>query len=245
MKGFTGLAIAAILGLAGAICNWLYLERASNTQDKVAFIGIRNDVTLNVGDAIQEEHLQQISLPKGAVGNLDKVAPQWSARPAIIGQRANRVFQGGEIILEIDLAAPAQQQLARTLQPDEVAFWVPLDPRSVVTEQINPGDLVSFEIPPAAESKTPSGLSKDDKAAADEGEILGPFRVLAIGSRREPTNVQQAFRGRMGNEATLTIVAELKQGQLDPLTARLSRVLGTRARQGLVVLLHSAKHPAP
>lgn len=244
MKGFTGLAIAAILGLAGALCNWLYLEQAANTHNAVSFIGVRNDVTLNIGDPIQENHLQQISLPQGAVGNLDKVAPLWSARHAVIGQRANRVFQGGEIILEIDLAAPAQQQLARTLQPEEVAFWVPIDPRSVVSEQINPGDLVSFEVPPADPNGT-GGNAENRPAAARDGEIIGPFRVLAIGNRREPTNVQQAFRGRMGSEATLTIVASLRQGQLDPLTERLSRVLGSRARQGMIVLLHSAKHPVP
>lgn len=230
MKGFTGLVIAGVLGLAGAICNWLYLEKASNSLDRVSFIAIKEGVTLNVGDLIQEEHLQKVDFPRGSVGYLDTVAPQWSARAAVIGQRANHLYSEGDIILEMDLTTPAQQQLAKTLQPDEVAFWVPIDPRSVVAEQINPGDLVSFEIPPAAMTQS---------------SILGPFRVMAIGARREPINVQQAFRGRQGSEATLTIVAQLKDGNLDPLTAELSKALSQRNRQGLAVLLHSAKHPVP
>lgn len=246
MKGFTGLLIAAILGLAGAVCNWLYLQRASNTLDRVSFISIKPEVQLNVGDAIQEEHLQKIDLPGSTSGNLSTVAPQWPARAAVIGQRANRIFLGGEIILELDLDAPAQQQLAKTLQENEVAFWVPIDPRSVVAEQINPGDLVSFEVPPAATPAIaePSAPINAKPASASTPEVIGPFQILAIGSRREPINVQQAFRGPQGNETTLTIVAQLTNGQLDPLTARLSAALSVRNRQGLIVLLHSAKHPA-
>ena len=241
MKGFTGLLIAAILGLAGAVCNWLYLQRASNTLDRVSFISIKPDVQLNVGDPILDEHLQRIDLPGNAAGNLSTVAPEWSARAAVIGQRANRIFAGGEIILEMDLAAPAQQQLAKTLQPNEVACWVPINSGSVVAEQINPGDLVSFEIPTA----TTDDPMATGPAQGGTPEIIGPFRVLAIGARREPINVQQAFRGRQGTETTLTIVAQLQFGKLDPLTAQLSAALGSHNRQGLIVLLHSAKHPVP
>jgi len=230
MKGFTGLVIAGILGLAGAICNWLYLQQATDSLERVSFIAIKDGVTLNIGDLIQEEHLQKVDFPRGGVGHLDSVAPQWSARAAVIGQRANHLYSGGDLILEMDLQTPAQQQLAKTLQPNEVAFWVPIDPRSVVAEQINPGDLVSFEI--AGSNKSP-------------GQILGPFRVMAIGNRREPINVQQAFRGRTGSETTLTIVAQLKDGQLDPLTSQLSQELSRQNRQGLSVLLHSAKLPVP
>jgi len=246
MKGFTGLLIAALLGLAGAVCNWLYLQRAANTLERVSFIAIKPDVQLNVGDSILDEHLQRIDLPGNAAGNLNNVAPQWSAKAAVIGQRANRILSGGEIILEMDLAAPAQQQLAKTLQENEVAFWVPIDPRSVVAEQINPGDLVSFEVPDATKASGSGPTATGGPPPAEPATtVLGPFRVLAIGARREPINVQQAFRGRQGTETTLTIVAELKQGQLDPLTTRLSAALTGRNRQGLIVLLHSAKHPAP
>ena len=250
MKGFTGLLIAAFLGLAGAVCNWLYLQQASSSQGRVSFIAIKPNVQLNIGDPILEEQLEKIDLPGNAAGNLSDVAPEWSAKAAVIGQRANRSFGGGEIILEIDLAAPAQQQLAKTLQENEVAFWVPIDPRSVVAEQINPGDLVSFEVPlpPSSPSNVPDEepvMTGVKPAAGASPEVIGPFRVLAIGARREPINVQQAFRGRQGTETTLTIVAELKKGQLDPLTTRLSAALGSHNRQGLVVLLHSTKHPAP
>ena len=246
MKGFTGLLIAAILGLAGAVCNWLYLQNASNTSVKMSFISIKPDVKLDVGDVILNEHMQRIDLPGSAAGNLDTVAPQWLAKEAVVGQRANRIFLGGEIILEMDLAAPAQQHLAKTLQENEVAFWVTIDPRSVVAEQINPNDLVSFEVPPPSlPENTPAGTGVKDPNDGPPPEIIGPFRIMAIGARREPINVQQAFRGRQSTETSLTIVATLKNGQLDPLTARLSAALGARNRQPLIVLLHSAKHRVP
>ncbi len=247
MKGFTGLLIAAILGLAGAVCNWLYLQKASNTLDKVSFIAIKSDVQLNIGDAILDEHLQRIDLPGSTAGNLKTVAPEWSARAAVVGQRANRIFLGGEIILDMDLASPAQQQLSETLQENEVFFWVPIDPRSVVAEQINPGDVVSFEVPGAASSpeNAPGETGASQPNGGSPPEVIGPFRISAIGARREPINVQQAFRGRQGTETTLTIVAKLTKGQLDPLSARLSAALRAHNRQGLIVLLHSAKHPVP
>ena len=175
MKGFSGLMIAAILGLAGAVCNWLYLQQASNTLGKKSFMAIKPDVNLNIGDVIREEHLQQIDLPGSAAGNLETVAPQWSAKAAVIGQRANRIFLGGEIILEMDLAAPAQQQMAKSLQQDEVAFWVPIDPRSVVAEQINPGDLVSFEIPSVTASPdNPEGTDTKKPNEEKPSEVIGP-----------------------------------------------------------------------
>jgi Flp pilus assembly protein CpaB len=240
MKGTVGLIVAAGLGIAGAICNWFYLERLARHQEQVVFIAIKEDVELDVGDLIESEHLMEVRIPRSSVGNLDKVAPQWSTRTAVAGNRANRRFNGGEIILDSDLQGPAFQPLSDTLQENEVAMWVAIDSRSVVPEQINPGDLVSFQVPRiGAGEPTLEGTAPAPPAGATE--ILGPFRVLGMGNRREASNIQQANRGRSGSEGTITIVVELVNGEMETEAQRLFDSMRQSGNQGAVVLLHSSR----
>ncbi len=242
MKGALGLMVAAGLGIVGAICNWFYLDRLARDQEKVTFIAIKSGTQLDIGDAFKESHFEPVDIPRSGVGNLDKVAPLWSARNAVVGVRANREFVGSEIILESDLIGPAQMDLADTLQKDEVARWVPIDPSSVVPSQINPGDLVSFEVPrigptPAAvDSNTPptSGLSGTT-------ELIGPFRVIALGNRRERPNIQKAATGRLGSESTITIVVSLAGGVMEERAQRLFDALRLAGGHGAQVVLHSSK----
>lgn len=266
MKGIAGILLAAGLGLLGALCNWFYLQRAVQFQDEVSFIAIRPAVQLNIGDLITEEHIERVQIPKVAVGNLNHVAPQWSAKDAVLGHRATRSYMGGEIILDVDLTTPVQQDLAATLNENEVARWVPVDPRSVIPEQINPGDLVSFEVQapaqnavialpaappktpppnpddePAPPASTPSPQSSPAQAAAPSprAEIIGPFRVLALGGRRERRNIQAASRGRGGPENTITILVRLNDNKLEPKAARLFDAL--RGGKTATVQLHSSR----
>src|SRR5687767_6119077 len=121
MRGLTGLLIAAGLGLAGALCNWMYLDSLASAESKLAFIGVKPDVRLNVGDLFKADHFEPIEIPRSRLGNLQNSAPLWSAREAVIGLRANKPYAGGEIILRQDLETPAQQDLASMLAEDEVA----------------------------------------------------------------------------------------------------------------------------
>jgi Flp pilus assembly protein CpaB len=241
-----GLLIAAGLGLAGALCNWMYLDSRAQAETKVAFIGLKPDVQLKVGDVFKADHFEAVELPKSRTGNLEDAAPLWSARDAVIGLRANKAYGGGELILRQDLTTPAQEDLASMLADDEVARWVPIDSRAVISEQINPGDLVSFEVPrPRSASAVPTpataGPPASDDASAEKVEIIGPFRVLAIGARRERPNIQQA-RGRSGgNENTITIAARLKNDEIEPRAAKLFEAVRAAGSQGVYVMLHSAK----
>ncbi|MEW4530231.1 MAG: hypothetical protein ACF8PG_10330 [Maioricimonas sp. JB045] len=241
MKGGLGLALATALGIVGAVCNWLYLERLARQQETVSFIAVRSNVQLEVGDAFKDSHLMRVDIPRSGVGNLDRIAPLWSAKEAVIGERANRPFAGGEIILESDLVTPAVQDLADTLQANEVARWVPIDSRSVVPQQINPGDLVSFEVPRTA-GPTPAGTSGGPASPSTGTELIGPFRVLALGNRREPPNVQEANRRRSTSESTMTIVVRLENGQLEPKAAHLFEALRRAGNQGARVQLHSSRY---
>ncbi len=239
MKGAVGLIVAAGLGIAGAICNWYYLEQLARHQEQVVFIAIKDNVELEIGDIIMPEHLMDVSIPRSGVGNLEQIAPLWESRNAVAGNPAIRNFNGGEILLDSDLQRPAYQDLAETLQENEVARWVPIDARSVVAEQINPGDLVSFEVQRiGAGEPTPEGTAPAAPAGATE--ILGPFRVLAMGNRREASNIQEANRRRSGSEGTIAIVVELTNGQMSADAQRLFDAMRLSGNQGAQILLHSS-----
>lgn len=240
MKGAIGLIVAAGLGIAGAICNWFYLEQLARHQEQVVFIAIRDDVELEIGDIIKSEHLMEVPIPRAAVGNLEQVAPLWQSRDAVAGHPAIRNFNGGELLLDSDLQRPAYQDLAETLQENEVARWVPIDSRSVVPEQINPGDLVSFEVTRiGAGGPTPAGTAPAPAAGATE--IVGRFRVLAMGNRREASNIQEANRRRSGSEGTIAIVVELTNGEMEPEAKKLFEALRLSGNQGAAILLHSSR----
>ena len=164
-------------GHRGAVCNWLYLQRLAREQETVSFIAIKPGVQLNIGDTFDESDLEKVDLPKARYGNLVSRAPQWSALIAVVDTPANRVFSGGEIILDLDLEAPASRDLSDTLQEDEVAYWVPITAGSVVADQINPGDLVSFQTA-TGNGPTPAGSQPRGRRTADHRSLSG------AGSRR-------------------------------------------------------------
>lgn len=241
MKGALGLTIAAGLGIVGAICNWLYLQQLAAEQETVSLIGVRQGVQLNIGDPFEESDLEPVPIPRARAGTLIERAPEWSALSAVHGYRANRVFQGGEILLNDDLKAPAVRDLAETLQDDEVARWVPIDTRAVVTEQINPGDMVSFDVSGGG-GPTPAGVDGTGGALAGGSRIIGPFRVLSLGSRREPSNISQSTRPRSGSSPnTIAIVVKLQGGEYEPNAAALFNALRSLGTQGVGVQLHSSR----
>lgn len=128
MKGGLGLALATALGIVGAVCNWLYLERLARQQETVSFIAVRSNVQLEVGDAFKDSHLMRVDIPRSGVGNLDRIAPLWSAKEAVIGERANRPFAGGEIILESDLVTPPSRISPTPSRPTKSPAGFPSTP---------------------------------------------------------------------------------------------------------------------
>ena len=242
MKGALGLTLAAGLGIVGAFSNWFYLQRLAKSEEKVYFIAIKDGVTLNVGDTIKSEHLQPVGIPRSSVDYLDAVAPQWSAKESVLNVKANRPFREGEIIFDFDILREAQQALAKTLQENEVVRWVPVDSGSVVPVHINPGDWVSFDVPRVGSaSPTPSGSNTTGSRGTGLSEIIGPFRVVSLGGRREPENVAAAQRRSSSAESVIAIVVETKDGQLETKAERLFEAVRLAGNQGVQVQLHSAK----
>lgn len=246
MKGVPGIVLALGLGLAGALLSWFYLERLAGREARVGFIGIRSGVQLNAGETISADHVVRVEIPGTAVGNLDQVAPLWDYRNTVIGQTSNRSYRGGELILEQDIRTPGQRDLNEKLGPDEVALWLPVDPRAVNTSRVNPDDEISFLIPrlPGGSVGSLAPIPETDPVQPPVGlgtDIVGPFRILEIGNRTGRTDVYRAAGGRGGNETSITVVAKLVGGRLEAKAERITEYLRTTRSQGLQVLLHPKK----
>ncbi len=240
MKGIPGIIVAVGLGLIGALCNWFYLDRLAGKEAKEQFIGIKAGVQLNSGDPIKEEHLVPIGIPRSNLGNLDQVAPRWSAYKSVIGFPTIRTFRGGEIVLFDDLTTPGQRDLSDKLGPDEVAMWLPVDPRSFSAARVNPDDEVMF-IAPRSGTDSPTPIPEDSPVGVPSGsgtsEVIGPFRILEIGTRTGRPEIQKAAGLRSGNESSLTVTAKLVNGRLEPKAERLTDIIRQTRSQGLQVLL--------
>lgn len=238
MKGVQGLLLSLGLGLAGAICNWMYLERLAGKEHRVSFIAIRADQQINVGDILREDQLVKIDLPLSAVGNLDQVASRWDQRSLVIGFPSTRSFRGGELVLQQDTRTPGAKDLNEKIGKNEVALWIPIDMRTFNSSRVNPNDEVSFVLPrlggptqmPASDAQAPSINSTS--------EIVGPFRILEIGNRTGRPEVQRAAGARQTIDSSITVVAKLENGHLDAKSERITEYMRSSKSQGLQVILH-------
>lgn len=243
MKGVQGLLLSLGLGLAGAVCNWFYLERLAGKEAKMSFIGIKADAQINVGDTLLASHLVKVDIPKSAVGNLDQVAPPWGSLSLVVGQPSTRSYRGGELVMQQDVRSPGSKDLNDKLGKDEVAIWIPIDTRTFNSMRVNPDDEVSFLLPNSAlggPSPTPLGGQPNRSAHSD---IVGTFRILELGNRTGRPEVQKAAGARQANENVIAIVAKFTGGHLDEKAERVTEYMRATKSQGLQVILHPKKKP--
>ena len=258
MKGVQGILLSIGLGLAGAICNWMYLERLAGKEARVSFIGVRADVQINVGDTLREDQLVRIDIPRSAVGNLEMSAPQWKDLGLVKGWPTNRSFRGGELVLQQDIRTPGSKDLNEKIGKNEVALWIPVDMRTFNSARVNPDDEVSFILPkvggpmmvhPAPPAAGEEGDAQDGNPNANvnantkanitgNSDIVGPFRILEIGNRTGRPEVQRASGVRQTVDSSITIVAKLENGHLDAKTERVTEYMRSTKSQGLQVILH-------
>ena len=240
MKGVQGILLTIGLGLAGAVCNWMYLERLAGREAKLSFIGIRSDVQINVGDTLREDQLVKIDIPKSAVGNLEQVATLWSDIKVVSGWPSNRSFRGGELVLHQDIKTPGAKDLNEKLGKNEVALWIPIDMRTFNSARVNPGDEVSFILPKTGGLTMAPGTGDQGgtTSVSANSDIVGPFQILEIGNRTGRPEVQRASGVRQTIDSSITIVAKLEKGQLDTKSERITEYMRSSKSQGLQVILH-------
>lgn len=238
MKGIQGLLLSLGLGLAGAVCNWMYLERLAGKEARVSFIAIKADAQINIGDTLREDQLVRIDIPSSAIGNLDQVAPRWGDRMLVVGWPSNRSYRGGELVLQQDIRTPAAKDLNEKIGKNEVALWIPVDMRTFNSARVNPDDEISFLLPKQGGPTMAPVAEGTTAAVASSSDIVGPFRILEIGNRTGRPEVQRASGVRQTIDSSITIVAKLENGHLDAKTERITEYMRSSKSQGLQAILH-------
>jgi len=242
MKGITGIIIAAALALTGGICNWLYLQKQADNYRRVGFVKVKSD--LRLGDQFKPDHLEQVQFPEAFLGNLDTVAVRWSDKDSIIGTRATRKYVRDQLVLHEDLRTPPARPINELLGKNEREMTLPIDNRMFNPGHVNPGDEVSFWFPRVARSPAVAG-SEDNPVPNDEEEIIGPFRILAIGNRRGSREVQKAAGQRAGSESSISISITIQDnGQPEARASRLKLLFAMTNGKGVQILLHPTAKPA-
>ena len=242
MKGVQGIVIAVALGIVGAVCNWFYISKQARDFKKVSFVAIDSSAQINLGDKFLDKHFERVDIPLRTVGNLEKVAVLWEDRGTVVGMAATKSYVGGEILLGQDLKTPAQGDLGRLLGEDEVAYPVPVDPRVFVPDNFNPGDRVEFFLPQYIKSR-PARVSVSSEFSRKNTEnIVGPFRILALGNRKGTRQVREAFRQRSKQEHVITVSLTFRNRSFDEKANHLFRLLTQAGGRGLQVITHSVKN---
>ena len=250
MKGLHGLALAVVLGLAGAALNWFYLSNKGRDTEKVAFVGIAADTDVDRGQRLEEANLVKVEIPKQWVGNLEEFAILYQDKQTVIGSPVWRERPGGSLLLRQDLKTPPPEL---KFGKDERVLWVPVDSRTFVPALVEPGDKVTFittpsafgyptpaeepdlEVDPAAEPLMPAPA-----LAAATIDQIGPFEVLALGNRLGSSDVHRASGGRQFQENVMAIRLKVDaNGDLAPDAEKLLRLLHETNWRPMGILLHS------
>jgi hypothetical protein len=242
MKGAQGLLIAVALGIVGAFCNFFYLANKGRELDMVNFIAIDNDVKINIGDKFNEGNFMPVPIPRNAVGNLAKVAVHWKDMATVIGEPATKIYAPGEILLQRQIRTPPEMDIKKLLTADERLLWIPVDTRTFVPALVNAGDVVSFIVPRL--TTVASSEEGGEKNSSSSTEIIGPFRILALGNRLGTQDVLRASGVTASQENVMAVAFKIVAGEFDEKGQRLLESLRLTNFQQVQVLLHPSPEAA-
>jgi hypothetical protein len=236
MKGMQGIAVAAILGLLGVGLNWVYLSQKTRDIDSVSFIGIAAGKTLATGEALKREHLAEVKVPRLHARNLENFAYLWQDVDTVVGIKATRPYQGGDLVLISDYRTPPPEL---ELSDDERLIWIAVDSRSFVPSLVDPGDLITFIVPtttaPARTDGSPSPLP------VESTEMIGPFKVGSLGNRLGSRDVMQANRLSPVQERQIGIIVRREGSKLEKSAMALIERLNETGYRNIGVALHPKK----
>jgi hypothetical protein len=240
MKGVPGLLIAVGLGIVGAFCNLAYLSSKATELDMVDFIAIGENVKINVGDKFKEGDFMPVKIPRMNVGNLDTVAVHWQDRNTIYGEPATKSYSPNEILFQKQIRTPPAMDIKKLLAGDEVALGIQVDTRTFVPQLVNAGDDVSFLAPRVGTSfPTPAeGADAGGEKPASLPDMVGPFRILALGNRLGSQDVQRASGTMPAQENVMTIAIKIVDGGFEPKAERLLEVMRATNFQQMQVIMH-------
>lgn len=229
MKGAQGLIVAAILGSLGVVLNWLYLDAKTRNTESVSFIGIQDGVTINPGEVFEESHLVAVPIP-AANASVDKdFVYLWDARNTIVGTKATRRYEGGNLVYRQDYRTPpAELKLAE----DERLIWITVDSRSFVPALVDPGAEISFIVP------TTASTGPKEAIPLKQTEMIGPFRVGSLGNRLGSLEVHQASHKALVQERQVGIIVKVEGNKLEAKALKLLEIVGKSGHESIGVSLH-------
>ncbi|NQV23380.1 MAG: hypothetical protein HQ518_03340 [Rhodopirellula sp.] len=246
MKGIPGLIIAATLAVAGGICNWLYIAKQADRYERESFVKVKVD-QIRAGDRFKKDDFDKIDIPKNNLGNLEKIAVRWQDLSTVLNQVAVKDFTRDQLILQDDLRTPPSRALNQMLAPNERIIFLPVDPRSFNPQHVNPGDMVSFRIPAslgiAASPTAAVGVENTDLTTENQqrrAEIIGPFRILALGNRKGTIDTARVIGQRSGSENDIAVSVEIRGNDVEPNAQTILDVVSRTNFKGVQVLLHPA-----
>jgi Flp pilus assembly protein CpaB len=241
MKNVSGLIIAIGLGVAGAALNWMYLQQESSQIEKVNFIGVRERI--NRGDPIREEGLVPMPYPRATAREMEEFYILWDARQTVVGRTANRPYGEGDLVLRQDLKAPPPELKLR--DKNERAMWIPVDTTTFVPSLVVPGNEVSFLVSRAVAGGPTLAVPSDGEEAtppprsqAGSTDVIGPFKVLALGNRLGSAEVMQAAKIPQLQENVITVRVKMEGDKLEPKAQKLWDLLKITNFRQVGVLLH-------
>ena len=240
MKSVSGLIIAIGLGVAGAALNWMYLQQESSQIEKIDFVGVHERI--NRGDPIRGDALVPVPYPRSMANEMKEFYVLWEARQTVIGSNANRPLSDGDLVLRQDLKAPPAELKLR--EKDERALAIPLDTTMFVSSRVVPGNKVSFlfsrTLPGGPTLAVPNDGSDSPGGAKPQGDtdVIGPFKVLAIGNRLGSAEVMQAAKIAQVQENVVTILVKMEGDKLEPKAQRLWDLLRATNFRQVGVLVH-------
>jgi hypothetical protein len=82
------------------------------------------------------------------------------------------------------------------------------------------------------------GAAGPAATAPDEMEVIGPFKVLSLGTRVGSAPVAQAFKMGTAQENVMTVLVRIEKGKLEPQAVKLLRLMDRSDFRPLGYLLH-------
>ncbi|MCH8922629.1 MAG: hypothetical protein IIA67_05720 [Planctomycetes bacterium] len=248
MKGSIGLIVAGILGLLAVALNYAYLSSKTAGTESVAFIGVREGVTIKVGDLIKKNQLQPVPVPENNAKYLREFAYLYDDVDSVVGAfRATRTLKAGDLLFHQDYRTPPSEP-AFAQHKGHSLMWVSVDSGRFVPSLVDPGDRISFIVPKIERRKIPGKSQGEDDPkvvpkkvipqSGDADDLIGPFTVASLGNRLASSDVTKGRSGGRSQERQIGIFAEIKGKKFVGEARKLNAAISRSGGRGLGFVLH-------
>lgn len=211
------LLLPVVLGILAAILNFMVL-RGSTAPLELAVL----NTDLKADTELTDDMLDR--LPVRADKGIVKSVVPYSDRGLLLGRRVMRPIGAGEVLLYTDVHNLDEENISLYLKPGETTLTIPVK-SSRVAPGLRRGDSIGILVTMRPE---PNPSKSVLRTPADATRMLGPFRLLRLGTVVDP------YRSAGLGEASLLQVAIKPgaNGQLDPMVGTLQKVLAASASGG-------------